>query len=224
MPCLLTDQNLANKFWKGSPKEHFYEIIWKSDKWFQRRRILKNFSEVHTVKIASPRPQQPCFSMDQNFANNFWKGSHKEQNCEIIPNSDLRFQRFFFRISSCPYSAKCSHSPEPCLYMDRTFTNNFWKGSHKENSCEIISKFDKRFQRRKFFNPFPNKPWFLRVCSTSLLKTLWEKEKLLVTSNFSFSHNVFYPFRVPVIFIKFEIVAWKLISLEESKVRRLGKG
>ena len=23
-------------------------------------------------------------------------------------------------------------------------------------------------------NPFPNKPWFLRVCSTGLLKTLWE--------------------------------------------------
>ena len=44
------------------------------------------------------------------------------------------------------------------------------------------------------FNPFSNKPWFLRVCSTSLLKTLWEKEKLLVTSNFSFSHSVFYLF------------------------------
>ena len=27
----------------------------------------------------------------------------------------------------------------------------------------------------------------------SLLKTLWEKEKLLVTSNFSFSHSVFLP-------------------------------
>ena len=26
------------------------------------------------------------------------------------------------------------------------------------------------------------------------LKTLWEKEKLLVTSNFSFSHSVFYLF------------------------------
>ena len=35
------------------------------------------------------------------------------------------------------------------------------------------------------FNPF----W-----ETSLLKTLWEKEKLLVTSNFSFSHSVFYLF------------------------------
>ena len=43
-------------------------------------------------------------------------------------------------------------------------------------------------------NPFPNKPWFLRVCSTCLLKTLREKEKLLVTSNFSFSHSVFYSF------------------------------
>ena len=34
---------------------------------------------------------------------------------------------------------------------------------------------------------FPNKPWFSCAFSTSLLKTLWEKEKLLVTSNFSFS-------------------------------------
>ena len=32
------------------------------------------------------------------------------------------------------------------------------------------------------FNPFPNNPWFLRVYITSLLKTLSEKEKLLVTS------------------------------------------
>ena len=57
------------------------------------------------------------------------------------------------------------------------------------------------------FNPFPNKPWFLRVCSTSLLKTLWEKEKLLIMSNFSFSHNVFYPFEeLSSSFINFEIV------------------
>ena len=29
---------------------------------------------------------------------------------------------------------------------------------------------------KKNFNPFPNKPWFLRVCSTSLLKTLGKGE------------------------------------------------
>ena len=44
------------------------------------------------------------------------------------------------------------------------------------------------------FNPFPNKPWFLHVCSTSLLKTLCKMEKLHLTSNFSFSHSVFYTF------------------------------
>ena len=41
-------------------------------------------------------------------------------------------------------------------------------------------------------NPFPNKPLFLHVCCASLLKTLWEKEKLLVKSNFFFSHSVFH--------------------------------
>ena len=61
-----------------------------------------------------------------------------------------------------------------------------------------------------WFNPFPNKPWFLRVCSTGLFKTLWEKEKLLVMSNFSFSHCVLYSFgELSTIFIKFEIVVLK---------------
>ena len=67
------------------------------------------------------------------------------------------------------------------------------------------------------FKPFPNKPWFLRVCSTSLLKTLWNKEKLLVTSNFSFSHSVFYLFRgLSAIFIKFKIVVCKLFQFGKN--------
>ena len=33
-----------------------------------------------------------------------------------------------------------------------------------------------------YFNPFPNKPGFSHVCRTSLLKTLWEKQKLLLSS------------------------------------------
>ena len=63
----------------------------------------------------------------------------------------------------------------------------------------------------RVLNPFPNKPWFLRVCSKSLLKTLWEKEKLLKTSNFSFSHSVFFTFgELLAIFIKFKI--WKSLK------------
>ena len=51
-----------------------------------------------------------------------------------------------------------------------------------------------KYYRWQPFNPFPNKLWFLHVCSTSLLKIPWEKEKLLITSNFSFSPRFFYPF------------------------------
>ena len=66
---------------------------------------------------------------------------------------------------------------------------------------------------KALLNPFQNKPWFLHVCGTSLLKTLWEKEKLLVTSTFSFSHCVFYPFgELSAILIKFEIVVCKLFQ------------
>ena len=46
---------------------------------------------------------------------------------------------------------------------------------------------------KTLFNPFPNKALFLHVCSTSLLKTIWEKEKLLIMSNFSFFQSIFYP-------------------------------
>ena len=55
------------------------------------------------------------------------------------------------------------------------------------------------------------RPWFLRVCSTHLLKTLREKDKLLVMSNFSVFHSVFYPFgEIRAIFIKFKIAICKL--------------
>ena len=35
-----------------------------------------------------------------------------------------------------------------------------------------------------YINPFPNKPWFLRVYSTSLLKTQWGKEKIACNEQF----------------------------------------
>ena len=62
-------------------------------------------------------------------------------------------------------------------------------------------------------NPFPHNDTFWRPWETSLLKTPWEKEKLLVTSNVSFTHSVFYPFReLSDIFIKFKIVVYRLFQ------------
>ena len=79
------------------------------------------------------------------------------------------------------------------------------------------------------FNPFPHKPWFLHVCNTRLLKTLRKKKKLLVMSNFSFSHSVFYPF-AELSSISHQIQnfglqtpsVWK--SLKFVKICHLGKG
>ena len=77
----------------------------------------------------------------------------------------------------------------------------------------------------RFVNPFPKKPWFLRVCSTSLLKTLWEKEKLLMLSNFSFSHSVFQQFgELPAIFVKLGIGFCKFSQFRRVQNLLFGKG
>ena len=76
-----------------------------------------------------------------------------------------------------------------------------------EEAVESSKKLQDEGLQIMLLNPFPNKPWFLCVCCTSLLKTLWEKEKLLVMSNFSFSHSVFFQSRdLSAIFIKFVVV------------------
>ena len=70
------------------------------------------------------------------------------------------------------------HGPLVHYTSSCSFSNNFLCSTN--SICLVI------------LNPFSNKP-FLYVCTTSLLKMLWEKKKLLITSNFSFFHSVFYP-------------------------------
>ena len=56
-------------------------------------------------------------------------------------------------------------------------------------------------------------PGFYVSAVQIFLKTLWEKEKVLIMSNFSFSHSVFYPFGgLFAFFVKFEFVLCKLFQ------------
>ena len=71
-------------------------------------------------------------------------------------------------------------------------------------------------------NPFPNKPLFLHVWSTSLLKTLWEKEKLLVPSNFLVFSILLG--ELSIIYMKKEIVACKLFQFGRVQNLLFGKG
>ena len=75
---------------------------------------------------------------------------------------------------------------------------------------------------RKFLNPLPHNDTFWRPGKQAFWKN-WEKEKFLITNNFSFSHTVFYPFGLlSAIFVKFEIVVCKLFQF--GRVKNLSSG
>ena len=152
------------------------------------------------------------FSIDTHFdastTDSFWKHCGKQKNCSLRAIS-LFPAVFLTQSDICiPICSYFWHHIFICCWNGRALN---WPIRKRVNTwC---------------FNPFPDKPWFLRVCSTSLLKTLWEKEKLLVTSNFSFSHSVFYPLvELFVIFIPFQIVVFKLFQFGKVQNLSFGKG
>ena len=63
-------------------------------------------------------------------------------------------------------------------------------------------------------SPFPKQALVFKCLQYKcFLKTLWEKNKLLVMSNFSISNSVFYPVgELSGIFIKFKIAICKLFQ------------
>ena len=81
-----------------------------------------------------------------------------------------------------------------------SFSHNVFKRFLSQRTSKGVTVWE-------WVNPFPNKPLFLRVCSTSLLQTLWEKEKIAITNNNFYSHSILYPFRdISTIIMKSEIV------------------
>ena len=116
---------------------------------------------------------------------------------------------FFLRVIKTPNCVLTLYHTIPTLY--NRFPNKTWFLRVCCTSLENTSNFS--FSRSIFY-PFGElSSIFIKfkviVCKLfqfgrvknllcgrglrSLLKTLWEKEKMLVTSIFSFSHNVFYP-------------------------------
>ena len=60
------------------------------------------------------------------------------------------------------------------------------------------------------------------VSTVQVCRKHWKKEKLLVTSNFSFSHSVFYPLEESsTIFIQFQIVVCKFFQFGRVLICRL---
>ena len=145
---------LPTIFEKGHPRNIPVKLFQNLTSSFGEEDLLRISSCPYSAR--SPHLSEPCLWKDQNFANNFWKGTSKEHSCEIISKSDKPFRRRRFLknffLSLC--SARSPHLSEPCFWANQNFANNFWKGSSKEHSCEIISKSDQRFRRRRFFKNF----------------------------------------------------------------------
>ena len=138
----------------------------------------------------------------------------------IIPREIIWIFFFFLKLKSRSTVSKGLAAPPPpppppppiSIELPRLLVTITIPENNDRESTSIYL-FHKSSTSKLIFNPFPSKPWFLRVCSTSLLKTLLEKEKLLVTSNFSFSHSVFYLFgQLSAIVIKSKIVVCKLFQ------------
>ena len=80
-------------------------------------------------------------------------------------------------------------------------------------SLKVCHNLENLFLRPTFLTVSQTSPGFYLSAVQVFFETLWEKEKLLVMSNFSSSHSVFYPFgELSVIFIKFETVVWKIFQ------------
>ena len=102
----------------------------------------------------------------------------------------------------------------------------------KKRKCWLpaFSPFHILFSKAIYFrviNPFPHNDTFGRLVEINLLKTLSEKEELLVTSNFSFSHSVFFSFFLDN-FLPFssnlKLSSANFFSLEESKICHMVTG
>ena len=126
---------------------------------------------------------------------------HFSLNSELLSVNSFSFEGSFGK--GLTFSLKISDSSilmestdeetDPHFSIDRYFLESC---CGKRGKCwtQAFFPFPKCLLFKGCFKPFPNKPWFLRVCSIGLFKTLWENETLIVTSNFSFSHSVFKTF------------------------------
>ena len=80
--CFLSNHDGLKNLGRGSPKEHFCQIIFKSVQWFLTRKIFNVFY-IDLGKI-STAPWRPCFLTNHDGFNNLGSGSLKEIFLPII--------------------------------------------------------------------------------------------------------------------------------------------
>ena len=110
----------------------------------------------------------------------------------------------------------------PGFYMSAV--QLFRKHRGKRRNIEVKSSLH-RYRKLGLWSDTGAQAPLVTVHCTSHLKTLWEYEKLLITSNFTFSHRAFYPLKNFLSFSSnLKLSSANSFRLEGSKICRLGKG
>ena len=112
---------------------------------------------------------------------------------------------------------------------ENAFQNIIWNGEemHVTSNVSIFPNVFYPFKdRSNHFNPFPNKPLFLHVFSTSIYEHTVEKREIAQNEQFLLLLQFFLPFRST--FYHFhqiqKLLSANSFSLEESKICQLGQG
>ena len=144
----------------------------------------------------------------RNEINSYWRQLEEEGKEEVKHDYQLAYDNYL----------EMDNLIKKIEMFLRVFIQNY---NHCENNpctCKRINDVGLALIRSIYcktdrLNPFPNKPWFLRVAVQDFLKTLQEKEKLLIMNNFSFSHSVFYQIgELSAIFTEPKTVVCKLFQ------------
>ena len=135
-------------FKKGHTKNNLVKLLQILTSCFREEDFLKISSCPYSAN--APIHQSHVFRLIKLSQTFFEKGHWRKIPVKLLQNRTSRFREDFLRISSYLYSARSPHSPEPCLWTDQNFANNFWKESPKEHYFEIISKSDHGFWTQTF--------------------------------------------------------------------------
>ena len=168
------------------------------------------FILCHRSFITYPFPKQALVFMwlqYKSFENTVGKGKiARNEQFLLFPQCFLptwRILRHLSEIQNC-----------------RLHTLSVWKSKKS-----VVWERVKSLQKKPIFYAFTKQALVLNVCNTSLLKTRWEKEKLLIMSNFSFSLSISFHLDH---FLQFtsnlKLLSADSFSLEESKICHLRKG
>ena len=137
------------------------------------KKILKTFF-----------PWQPEFSLKSNSLKKFWWGPCRTSFLKFHKNLKRSFKEDVWKKIMHGLTDRCKHARRtpghdisPLAVGQRS-----WKPKCELTIYMYIHRSYKLTQTTTWsgkLNLFPHKPWFSCVCCTSLLKTSWEKEKLL---------------------------------------------